>query len=475
MAETDQLLPRPDSSAPPSNEDHLIQRENHSPHSKLLKLLFVVAIASTCRGVYMYSRCDYQQRFRDSRFSLWVEMPGGASVKMEMWTTFASAVISFISVGWWSAFGDRRGRKPVLFISLLGSVILDLAYLAFAKTPLHEDGVSIGLIIEGLLGGYPTFIGVVHAYASDVSPSSLSRTAIFGLIQAVSFIFFRCGIYLFMPLDHVGGKLGRAITVPLACANLAYIYYALPESLTPPTEHLRAGPKPVVKYIMAPFSTLMRKGPSRRKVVLLACSIFMYSWTLGFGVKMVAYTSFNGYFSVLPRWLLLIIPSVINLITWLCILPALASLVKRTYGDSEKSGRLLAKSVAQNSILIAALCVLGIQIFGGPRSSLLYGIFFFLYPFSVGALPALYSLAASYFIALGRGSELGALFGALSIWVSWGEYISYYNLNDSIWDLYYRLEWTSFFLVVALFLLVPDGPPTQFTEMAVDQGQEGAV
>jgi hypothetical protein len=98
--------------------------------------------------------------------------------------------------------------------------------------------------------------------------------------------------------------------------------------------------------------------------------------------------------------------------------------VKRTYGDSEKSGRLLAKSVAQNSILIAALCVLGIQIFGGPRSSLLYGIFFFLYPFSVGALPALYSLAASYFIALGRGSELGALFGALSIWVSWGEYIS---------------------------------------------------
>jgi hypothetical protein len=85
---------------------------------------------------------------------------------------------------------------------------------------------------------------------------------------------------LFMPLDHVGGKLGRAITVPLACANLAYIYYALPESLTPPTEHLRAGPKPVVKYIMAPFSTLMRKGPSRRKVVLLACSIFMYSWTL---------------------------------------------------------------------------------------------------------------------------------------------------------------------------------------------------
>jgi hypothetical protein len=103
---------------------------------------------------------------------------------------------------------------------------------------------------------------------------------------------------------------------------------------------------------------------------------------------------------------------------------ALASLVKSTYGDSEKSGRLLARSLAQNSILVAAVCSIGILVFGGPRSSLLYGIFFFVYPFSIGALPALYSLGASYFIALGRSAELGALFGALSIWVAWGELVS---------------------------------------------------
>jgi hypothetical protein len=103
---------------------------------------------------------------------------------------------------------------------------------------------------------------------------------------------------------------------------------------------------------------------------------------------------------------------------------ALASLVKSTYGDSEKSGRLLARSLAQNSILVAAVCSIGILVFGGPRSSLLYGIFFFVYPFSIGALPALYSLGASYFIALGRSAELGALFGALSIWAAWGELVS---------------------------------------------------
>jgi MFS family permease len=91
-------------------------------------------------------------------------------------------VVCFASIGWWSAFADRRGRKPVLFISLLGTVLLcvfvsswafftdfwsasDLILVAVARTSFRNDGVSIGLIVEGLLGGFPTFIGVVHACA----------------------------------------------------------------------------------------------------------------------------------------------------------------------------------------------------------------------------------------------------------------------------------------------------------------------
>ncbi|KAF7373158.1 hypothetical protein MSAN_00523900 [Mycena sanguinolenta] len=262
------------------------------------------------------------------------------------------------------------------------------------------------------------------------------------------------------------------MSILLACMNLAYIYYALPESLAP---HQIENPPPpqssLLKYIFAPFLTLTRKGPSRGKVVLLASAIFMYSWTSAFAGKMVTFTSVKGYFSILPRWLLFVIPFVVNTLALLCIFPVLYSLVKRTYGDSEKLGRLLAKSLAQNSILIAAVCSIGIIVFK-PRSGPLYAIFFFAYPFSIGALPALYSLAASYFDALGRSAELGALFGALSIWVAWGEFFSYAYLGDYDSSLDYRVQWTAFYLVISLLLLIPNGPPTQSTEATTGRSEE---
>jgi hypothetical protein len=103
---------------------------------------------------------------------------------------------------------------------------------------------------------------------------------------------------------------------------------------------------------------------------------------------------------------------------------ALAVLFKSFYGDTEKSGLLFAKSIAQNSLLMATLAMFGILVFGGPKSTFLYGISFFIYPFSSAALPALYALAASYMTALHRRSEIGALFGTLSIWISLAEYFS---------------------------------------------------
>ncbi|KAJ6457610.1 hypothetical protein C8R45DRAFT_1221781 [Mycena sanguinolenta] len=502
--ETDPLLLHSDAAAANTAEE--TQTRTHAseltseyfPHSKLLKLLFVVAVASTCRGTSMYSRYEYLKQFRpDLTFSEWVRLPG-VLVGMELWSTWASAVVCFASIGWWSALADRRGRKPVLFISLSGTAFLDLIYMTIAGKFFHRDAISIGIIIEGLLGGFLTFMGVVHAYASDASSNSVSRTLVFGGIQAISLIFFRFGAYVGSFTNQVfsgdpHGTLGYVISAPLACVNLAYIYYTLPESLAP---HQLENPplrrSSLLKYVFSPFLTLTRKGPSSGKVVLLASAIFMYSWTSAFAGKMVTFTSVKGYFPILPvsfvanstlshlielhqRWLLFVIPLLINILALLCIFPVLGSFTKRTYGDSEKSGRLLARSLAQNSILIAAVCSIGIIVFK-PRSGPLYAIFFFAYPFSIGALPALYSLAASYFDALGRNSELGALFGALSIWVAWGEFFWYAFLGVYDLSLDYLVQWTAFYLIISLLLLIPSGPPTQTTETNTGRsGEEDVV
>ncbi|KAJ6600424.1 hypothetical protein DFH09DRAFT_1355705 [Mycena vulgaris] len=446
---------------------------------KLLKLLPVLALASICRGISMFARYSYYSNSTQPSdykwFTIWVKMPG-VTVRMELWSMFASLVVSFVSVGWWSTFGDRRGRKPVLFVSILGAVLVDFIWLSVANTYSQQDGISLGLIVEGLLGGFATFNGVVHAYAYDLSPSPLSRTVIFGAIQAVSFTFFRVGAFVGLLSGPSVPFLRRRsmdyiISVVLGCCNLVYVYCLLPESLAPPQNIQPPAQKSLLKHILTPFSIFLRRTPSRKAIILLAFSVYVYSWTLGFGVKMAVFTTDKGYFAAVPRSLLLLAPSIINLLTWLCAIPALAFILQRAHGDTESSGRLLSKSLAQNSILLAALCLIGALIFGGARSSPLYALFFLAYPLSAGALPALYALAASYFLALGRGAEIGALFGALAMWVSLGEYVSYANLGDSEWSLDYRLEWTATFLVVSLLLLVPDGPPVQ-PDGAGDQREE---
>ncbi|KAJ7660472.1 hypothetical protein B0H17DRAFT_333905 [Mycena rosella] len=111
-------------------------------------------------------------------FNNWLELPG-FTVKMQMWAMFASFVVSFISVGWWSELGDRRGRKIVLFCSVSGAMLIDLIYLVVVNTSLYKDAqdcLSLGLIIEGLLGGFVTYNGVAHAYTFDVAPTPLSAS-----------------------------------------------------------------------------------------------------------------------------------------------------------------------------------------------------------------------------------------------------------------------------------------------------------
>ncbi|KAJ6455217.1 hypothetical protein C8R45DRAFT_596557 [Mycena sanguinolenta] len=128
-----------------------------------------------------------------------------------MWAMAVSILVSFIGVGWWSALGDRRGRKCILLISISRAVPRDLICLAVAQTEFQEHGVAMAPVVDGLLGGFATFTGVTHAYASfeqqqfqrqisfsdtDVSASPIFRTLNFCLLHAVAFVSFRLGAIL---------------------------------------------------------------------------------------------------------------------------------------------------------------------------------------------------------------------------------------------------------------------------------------
>jgi DHA1 family tetracycline resistance protein-like MFS transporter len=130
---------------------------------------------------------------------------------------------------------DRYGRRPVLFLSLLGTS-LGFFILGFAKTIWM---LFAGRIIDGVTGGN---ISTAQAYIADVTTEE-NRAKGMGLIGAA----FGLG-FVFGPA--IGGVLSRwdvqlgglhipGISVPLvfagalAFANATLLYFVLPETVTP--------------------------------------------------------------------------------------------------------------------------------------------------------------------------------------------------------------------------------------------------
>jgi DHA1 family tetracycline resistance protein-like MFS transporter len=130
---------------------------------------------------------------------------------------------------------DKKGRRPVLFLSIIGTgigfLVLGLAnslWMLFA-----------GRILDGITGGN---ISTAQAYIADITTSE-NRAKGMGLIGAA----FGLG-FIFGPA--IGGILSRwGIQVPfffaagLCFANALLLYFRLPETITPdhPARHRAAG------------------------------------------------------------------------------------------------------------------------------------------------------------------------------------------------------------------------------------------
>ncbi len=120
---------------------------------------------------------------------------------------------------------DKYGRRPVLFLSIIGTGI-GFLFLGFAKTLWM---LFFGRILDGITGGN---ISTAQAYIADITTKE-NRAKGMGLIGAA----FGLG-FVFGPA--IGGILSRwGVAVPflfaagLCFANAALLYFTLPETVTP--------------------------------------------------------------------------------------------------------------------------------------------------------------------------------------------------------------------------------------------------
>lgn len=146
------------------------------------------------------------------------------------------AAAQFIGAPLLGRWSDRRGRRPVLLLSIFGT-FLSLLLLGVANTLLI---LFFSRILDGLTGGN---ISVAQAYITDVTDES-NRAKGLGLIGAAFGLGFIFGPAMGGVLSSVGSRLAldgaihwqfalpAFVAAALSFINMIQVYFLLPESLT---------------------------------------------------------------------------------------------------------------------------------------------------------------------------------------------------------------------------------------------------
>lgn len=133
------------------------------------------------------------------------------------------SIFAFFSAPLLGMISDRKGRKPVLIVSLLSSAI-GWAIFAFARTPV---GLFLGRIIDGAAAGN---ISTAQNYLIDISKDEKDLNKNLGSIGAIFGAGFIVGPLIGGFLFNIDKKLPFIIVGAMALFNTILAYFFLPET-----------------------------------------------------------------------------------------------------------------------------------------------------------------------------------------------------------------------------------------------------
>ena len=326
---------------------------------------------------------------------------------------------------------DRYGRRPILFISLLGSAAGYFVVGAAGTLVM----VFIGRVISGITGGN---IAAAQAYIADVT-SKENRAKGMGLFGAAFGLGFILGPAIAGVLSKYGIQVPFYFAAALSLANAIALYFILPESLKPGA---RAHPPERKNRIVELFESFKDKEFREINLVyfllVTSFSIMTYAFVL--------YTAYRFGYSPEQNGYLFAYVGAVSIV-----------------GQGFLFGRLAAKFGESPLIVIGCLLMVA-GLFSvplvGPQSGGLTALLIGSAALSFGnafASPGLTSLASKTADEHDQGRTLGIMQSGASLARAIGPMIGGLLLNNTINAIddssLYRTFWTASAIMFVAFLV----------------------
>lgn len=329
---------------------------------------------------------------------------------------------------------DKYGRRPILFVSLVGSAVGYLT-LGLANTLFL---VFLGRIIGGISGGN---ISTAQAYIADVT-SKENRAKGMGMFGAAFGLGFILGPAIAGILSKYGVNVPFFVAAAMSLANAIALYFVLPESIKPGAKAADTLRK---SRILELFDSLRDRAFREINLIyfllITAFSIMTYAFVL--------YTTFRFQYDAEKNGYLFAFVGVISILV-----------------QGMLFGRLV-KMFGETMLIVVGCAVLVMSLFALPFIGPSYGgigaLLIGLAVMSIGnslASPGLTSLASKSADEHDQGRTMGIMQSGASLARTLGPLLGGFLLNNALNTIddstIYRTFWAASLimfiaLVVALF------------------------
>ena len=326
---------------------------------------------------------------------------------------------------------DRIGRRPILFISLLGSAV-GYFVLGFANTLFL---VFLGRIIGGITGGN---IATAQAYIADVT-SKQNRAKGMGLFGAAFGLGFILGPAIAGVLSKYGIHVPFYFAAALSLANAIALYFILPESLKPGAPDILPERKSrILELIESLKDKAFREINLVYFLLVTAFSIMTYAFVLYTAYRFNYTPEQNGYLFAFVGFISIL-------------------------GQGFFFSRLV-KKFGESSLIVVGCLLMVASLFAvplvGPQSGGLIGLLAGTAVLSFGnslASPGLTSLASKTADEYSQGRTLGIMQSGSSLARAIGPIVGGLLLNNTMNTLddftLYRTFWTASAIMFVAFLV----------------------